>query len=193
MGEFNQDEFNFKFRETTVTEVISDVKKRKSEVGLLYMNQFNETSILKQLESSELEFNELFQSNSYVLVTSTHPLAKKNIIKVKDLKSYIYLSFGKGEYNSHYFMEEMPNIFEHSKNIEISDRSTLFYLLRKLNGFTICTSMVSKELHGNDIVPIPLDVTSQIKVGVVMCKKNGLSSIGKRYIELLKKSLECWL
>lgn len=41
MQKLNPEEFDFTFQETTVSEVIGDVKKRKSEVGILYMNQFN--------------------------------------------------------------------------------------------------------------------------------------------------------
>ena len=50
--ELNPEEFDFIFRETTVSEVINDVKCYKSEIGILYMNPFNkhkEFQIQKQI------------------------------------------------------------------------------------------------------------------------------------------------
>lgn len=193
MQRVNPEEFDFTFRETTVNEVIEDLRKRKSEIGILYMNQFNALTIQKKLEEAELVFAELFQSDSYVFVTSSHPLAKRDVVRLRDLKSYTYVSFGKGEYNSHYFVEEMLNILEHRKNIQVSDRSTLFYLLRKLGGFTICTGMVGKELHGDDIVAIPLDVEGRIRVGTIVHKNGTLSETGRVYMELLRESVESLL
>lgn len=190
LQELNPNEFDFTFRETTTAEVIKDVQNRKSEIGMLYMNNFNAKMILKSLEEAGLKFIELFQSESYIYVTESHPLARKKEIKFRDLRPYTFLSFGKGEYNSNYFSEEILNILEHRRNIKVSDRSTLFYLLRKLGGFTICTQMVDNELQGADIVAVPLNVEGVIRVGIIMYKNEELSSIGKRYIEIVKEKIK---
>ena len=190
LQELNPNEFDFTFRETTTAEVIKDVQNRKSEIGMLYMNNFNAKMILKSLEEAGLKFIELFQSESYIYVTESHPLARKKEIKFRDLRPYTFLSFGKGEYNSNYFSEEILNILEHRRNIKVSDRSTLFYLLRKLGGFTICTQMVDNELQGADIVAVPLNVEGVIRVGIIMYKNEELSSIGKRYIEIVKENIK---
>lgn len=190
LQELDPGEFDFTFRETTTEEVIKDVRNRKSEIGILYMNHFNARMILKNLEEAGLEFVELFQSESYIYVTDTHPLARKKEVKFRDLKPYIFLSFGKGEYNSNYFSEEILKILEHRRNVKVSDRSTLFYLLRKLGGFTICTQMVNKELQGEDIVAIPLHTEGAIKVGLILYKDKCLSSIGKRYMEIVRENIK---
>jgi len=189
LKEMDPGEFDFTFRETTTEEVIKDVQNRRSEIGILYMNHFNARMILKNLEEAGLEFAELFQSKSYIYVTDTHPLARKKEIKFRDLKPYTFLSFGKGEYNSNYFSEEILKILEHRRNIKVSDRSTLFYLLRKLGGFTICTQMVNKELQGEDIVAVPLNVEGAITVGFVLYKDECPGDIGKRYMEIVREDI----
>jgi len=189
LKEMDPGEFDFTFRETTTEEVIKDVQNRRSEIGILYMNHFNARMILKNLEEAGLEFAELFQSKSYIYVTDTHPLARKKEIKFRDLKPYTFLSFGKGEYNSNYFSEEILKILEHRRNIKVSDRSTLFYLLRKMGGFTICTQMVNKELQGEDIVAVPLNVEGAIKVGFVLYKDECPGDIGKRYMEIVREDI----
>ena len=189
LKEMDPGEFDFTFRETTTEEVIKDVQNRRSEIGILYMNHFNARMILKKLSEAGLEFAELFQSKSYIYVTDTHPLARKKEIKFRDLKPYTFLSFGKGEYNSNYFSEEILKILEHRRNIKVSDRSTLFYLLRKLGGFTICTQMVNKELQGADIVAVPLNVEGAITVGFVLYKDECPGDIGKRYMEIVREDI----
>ena len=123
--ELNPEEFDFIFRETTVSEVINDVKCYKSEIGILYMNPFNKPTIQRHLREANLVFTELFSVSSYILVGKNHPLASKKEIQFRDLRPYIFLSFGKGEFNSRYFSEETLDILDHRKNIRVSDRSTL--------------------------------------------------------------------
>lgn len=40
--EFGMDDYEFAVRETKTYEVIEDVKNQKSELGILYLNDFNQ-------------------------------------------------------------------------------------------------------------------------------------------------------
>lgn len=185
--EYGQEEYDFTLRETRTYEIIDDVKNLRSEMGVLYLNEFNEKVIQKLIKESNLVFRELFCAKPHVFISSAHVLAKKEAITQEDLEEYPYLSFEQGEYNSFYFSEEILSTLERKKNIKVSDRATLFNLLIGLNGYTICTGVLSEELNGNDIVARPLLVDETIRVGTIMHKDMVPSKLGKQYLEFLDR------
>lgn len=63
---YGQDEYDFSIRETQTYEIIEDVAKMRSELGILFLNDFNETVINKILKSHELEFTQLFVAKPHV-------------------------------------------------------------------------------------------------------------------------------
>lgn len=184
--EYGMEEYEFTLRETRTYEIIDDVKNLKSEIGILYLNGFNEKVIEKLLKESNLKFEELFTAKPHVFISSSNPLAKKSEVTLEDLEDYPYLSFEQGEYNSFYFSEEILSTIGHKKSIKVSDRATLFNLLIGLNGYTISTGIISEELNGKDIIAIPLAVEENIKVGIIKHKNLTLSSLGKIYLEALR-------
>ena len=73
-------------------------------------------------------------------------MAKEKKVTFKDLEEYPYLSFEQGEHNSFYYSEEIFSSEEKKKNIRVRDRATLFNLLIGLNGYTVCSGVIDKEL-----------------------------------------------
>lgn len=180
------DEYEFVLKEIKTFEIIDDVKNLRSEIGILYLNEYNEKVICKLLKESNLQFEELFNVNPYVFVSSSNPLSKKKKVTLSELEEYPCLSFEQGEYNSFYFSEEILSTLEHKKSIKVSDRATLFNLLIGLNGFTISTGIISEELNGKDIIAVPLDVKENIRVGIVTHKNVRLSRLGEIYVKELR-------
>lgn len=186
---YGQDEYDFSIRETQTYEIIEDVAKMRSELGILFMNDFNETVINKILKSHELEFTQLFVAKPHVFISRKHPLADKKIITNSELELYPYLSFEQGEHNSFYFSEEIFSASERKKNIRVRDRATLFNLLIGLNGYTVCSGVIDKKLNGKDIIAVPLADEGDMRIGYIMHKKGMLSRLGGTYLESLKKYL----
>lgn len=186
---YGQDEYDFSIRETQTYEIIEDVAKMRSELGILFLNDFNETVINKILKSHELEFTQLFVAKPHVFISRKHPLADKKIITNSELELYPYLSFEQGEHNSFYFSEEIFSASERKKNIRVRDRATLFNLLIGLNGYTVCSGVIDKKLNGKDIIAVPLADEGDMRIGCIMHKKGMLSRLGETYLESLKKYL----
>ena len=186
---YGQDEYDFSIRETQTYEIIEDVAKMRSELGILFLNDFNETVINKILKSHELEFTQLFVAKPHVFISRKHPLADKKIITNSELELYPYLSFEQGEHNSFYFSEEIFSASERKKNIRVRDRATLFNLLIGLNGYTVCSGVIDKKLNGKDIIAVPLADEGDLRIGYIMHKKGMLSRLGETYLESLKKYL----
>ena len=186
---YGQDEYDFSIRETQTYEIIEDVAKMRSELGILFLNDFNETVINKILKSHELEFTQLFVAKPHVFISRKHPFADKKIITNSELELYPYLSFEQGEHNSFYFSEEIFSASERKKNIRVRDRATLFNLLIGLNGYTVCSGVIDKKLNGKVIIAVPLADEGDMRIGYIMHKKGMLSRLGETYLESLKKYL----
>lgn len=184
---YGQEEYDFSLRETQTYKLIEDVAQMRSEIGILFLNDFNEKVIMKILKSSDLEFHLLFVAEPYVFISRHHPLAKKKIITNEELADYPYLSYEQGEHNSFYFSEEIFSSFERKKNIRVSDRATLFNLLIGLNGYTVCSGIIDQKLNGEDIIAVPLADEGDMRIGYVTHRKGMISRLGETYLEALKK------
>lgn len=186
---YGQEEYDFSLRETQTYEIIEDVAKMRSEIGILFLNDFNEKVITKILKSNELEFHDLFVAKPHVFISRRHPLADHQIITNEELESYPYLSFEQGEHNSFYFSEEIFSASERKKNIRVRDRATLFNLLIGLNGYTVCSGVIDKKLNGKDIIAVPLADESDMRIGYITHKKEMLSHLAQTYLTAIKKYL----
>ena len=91
--EFEANQYDFTLRETQTYEIIEDVSRLKSEIGILYVSSKNEEIIMKLIKQNGLKFEELFQARPHVFISSKHPLAEREAISLEDLEEYPYLSF----------------------------------------------------------------------------------------------------
>lgn len=188
---YGGEEYDFRIRETQTYELIEDVAKLKSEVGVLYLNSFNETIIRKELRRHDLKFHRLFIAKPHVFVSAFSPLAKKELITLEDLEPYPRLSYEQGEHNSFYFSEEILSTLEAKKDILVCDRATLFNLLIGLNGYTICSGVINEQLNGENILAIPLDVDDRMEIGYITHSKIAPGRFGQLYIDELKRRTDC--
>lgn len=180
-------EYEFTLRETRTNDIIKDVSNLRSEIGVLYLNSFNEKVIMKLLRENHLFFHPLFEAKPHVFLSANHPLAQKRLVTLEDLADYPCLSFEQGEYNSFYFSEEILSTVYHKKSIHVSDRATLFNLVLGLNGYTICSGVLSTDLNGKEIISRPLATKEKMLIGWIVNSKAVLSRNARDYIEHLKK------
>ena len=187
LKEYGGEEYDFRIRETQTYELIEDVAKLRSEVGVLYLNRFNETVIRKTLREHDLKFTRLFMAKPHVFIGAANPLASRSSITLSDLEPYPRLSYEQGEHNSFYFSEEILSTLDSRKDILVSDRATLFNLLIGLNGYTICSGVINEELNGPNIVAIPLDVDDYMEIGYITHNRVTPGRFAGLYIEALKR------
>ncbi|GAK38713.1 LysR family transcriptional regulator [Paenibacillus urinalis] len=187
--EHGLDEYELALRETKTYEIIEDVKTLRSEIGILYLNEFNAKVINRLLDSANLQFHSLFVAKPHIFISIHNPLAKQSIVTIEELEEYPYLSFDQGEYNSFHFSEEILSTLSHKKSIRVNDRATLFNLLIGLNGYTISTGVLSADLNGNDIIPVPLDCKETINVGWIAHKNAMMSKLAAAYVDALHEAI----
>lgn len=184
------EEYQFKLRETETENILEDLSHFKSELGILYLNSFNEKVMMKLFKERELVFQPLFHAKPHVFVSNTSPLGQKDLVELSDLEDYPYLSYEQGERNSFYFAEEILSTLEHRKDIKVSDRATIFNLMVGVNGYTISSGVLSKKLNDDKIIAVPLNIKDEMTIGYLKHKQKELSPIAQQYLQMLEDHIQ---
>ena len=185
--QFGMDEYEFAVHETKTYQVIEDVRDFKSEIGILYVNDFNRKVLTKMFHEYGLEFYELLNCSIYVYMWKGHPLAKREMITLEELKEYPCLSFEQGGNNSFYFAEEVLSTYEYKRLIKADDRATMLNLMVGLNGYTLCSGIICEDLNGSDYCAVKLDSDEIMTIGYIARKGVNISALGKKYLEEISK------
>lgn len=187
---YGMDNYEFAVHETKTFEVIENVKMQKSDLGILYLDDFNERAMRKILRDNDLNFHELFVCDIYVYLWKDNPLAEKEKLTFEDLKDYPCLSFDQGMNNSFYLSEEVFSTHEYKQIIKANDRATMLNLMVGLNAYTLCSGILCEELNGSDYMAIPLDVPEKMRIGYIKKRKMPLSAMAQKYLNELSRMAE---
>ena len=185
--QFGMDEYEFAIHETKTYDVIEDVKNFRSEIGILYINEFNKKVLTKLFSEYNLEFHSLLTCGIYVYLWKEHPLAKQDEIALEELDEYPCLSFEQGNYNSFYFAEEVLSTYEYKRLIKANDRATMLNLMVGLNAYTLCSGIICEELNGSDYRAIKLKSDEVMDIGYLVRKGVAISPLGRKYLEEIAK------
>lgn len=188
---FDTRQYEFAIRETKTRDIITDVAGMRSEIGILYLSEFNQAAIQKLLKNSGLVFYPLIYCKPAVYLWKRHPLAEKRSVCFDDLKEYPCLSFEQGETGSFYLAEEILSTREYTRTIKACDRATMLNLMIGLNGYTLCSGIICEELNGEDFLAVPFETEENcgMEIGYITRKHTLLSSLGELYVKELKEYL----
>ncbi len=189
--DFDTAEYEFAIRETKTAEVINDVATLRSEIGIIYFNDFNRKSLTKLLHSNGLEFTTLTRCYPFVYLWKGHPLAKNEKITFEELEPYPCLSFEQGDNSTFYLAEEILSTSDYPRTIKANDRATMLNLMIGLNGYTLCSGIICEELNGSDYIAVPFEdpTGDTMEIGYIKLKNVMLSPMGEIYIEEIKNYL----
>ncbi len=193
--QFDGAAFEFAIREEKTVEVIHDVSTMRSEVGIIFINDYNEKFIDKLLSEHDIVFHELMKCTACVFACCDSPLASKEFVTFDDLQPYPCLIFEQGDSDPHFYAEELLYCSDHNRIIKTRDKLTMLNLIAEMNGYTLCTGMIYDELNGKKYTSIPFkfdedNSNSIIKIGYLIKKNYILSEIGKLYMDNVKKHLK---
>lgn len=185
--QFGMDQYEFAVHETRTWEVIEDVKNFRSEIGILYLNDFNRQVLTKLFRESGLEFCRILDCGIYVYMWKGHPLAGRERIALRELEEYPCLSFEQGNVSSFYFAEEVLSTYEYKRLIKANDRATMLNLMVGLQGYTLCSGIICEELNGSDYCAVPLESDEVMTIGYIRRKDAVISPLGQKYLEEIAK------
>lgn len=185
--EVGMEEYELAIHETRTYEIIEAVKNYQSELGILYLNSFNEQVMKKTFRELGLEFTEILTCDTYVYLWAEHPLANQSVISMKELEEYPCLAFDQGKNNSFYLSEEMMSTYDYKRMIKANDRATMLNLMIGLNGYTLCSGIICEELNGDAYKAVKLKESETMRIGYLMRKGTRLSSIGTIYLDKIRE------
>lgn len=186
---YAEDEYELTLRETETHNILKDVSTFRSELGIIYLNDFNQKVLQKVFQEKQLAFTPLFVAKPHVFVAKHNPLAQKAQVNLADLENYPYLSFEQGQANSFYFAEEILSTQNRKKHIKVSDRATIFNLMVGINGYTISSGVISRELNDENIIAIPLAIEESMIIGYLQHHQSQLSALAVEYLAYLKQHI----
>ena len=194
---FNIDDYDFALRETKTKEVIDDVTSLRSEIGIIYLSDFNRKYLTYLLKEHDLVFQKLVICNAYAYMWKSNPLASKPYVTLEDLSQYPCLSFEQGESGNYYFAEEILSTNEYHRTIKANDRATMLNFMVDLNGYTLCSGIISEEINGSDYVAVPFkddkgECGRQMEIGYIVKKNFMLSTICRIYIREMEEYLKAY-
>ncbi|MCI2046565.1 MAG: LysR family transcriptional regulator [Faecalibacterium sp.] len=184
---FQPEQYAFGIYECKTGEIIENVRSYKSELGVLYVDDFNEEILQRLFADNGLTFTELFPCKTYVFLAAAHPLARRASLSLEDLQPYPCLCFDQGENQSFYLAEEVYSTWHYRQVIKASDRATLLNLMIGLNGYTLCSGILCEDLNGTDYRVIPLQSDKIMHIGYIRRQGSILSKLGEIYLEELQK------
>lgn len=185
--EYGRDKYEFTLRELKTGEIIEDVRTHRSDIGILFLCNFNREVICHILRNEEMQFVKLFTASPHIFVSKNNPLVGQKSVTLEDLHEFPRLTYDQGVKNSFYFAEELHITAESPKNIVVSDRATLFNLLIGLNGYTISSGILSSDLNGENIVSIPLESSETMEIGYITTTDRPMNTMTNRYLEHLNR------
>lgn len=182
--------YEFSMLETKTYECIENVRDYKSELGILYQDDFNQRYISRLLEENNLEFHPLKDCSTCVYLWQGHPLAGRPGLDMKDLEPYPCIAFEVGKENSLFLSEEVMSTYPYPQLIRVCDRATALNFMKGINGFTLCSGIICEELNGPEYRAVPLTEGGVMRIGYIQRRGSSLTHLGELYLELVRGAME---
>ena len=179
--------YEFILREGKTYDAINDVRNLRSEMGVIYLCDFNEAVISKMLREANLVFSELFSARPHIFIGRNNPLAGRESVTLDDLEPLPCITYEQGDQNAFYFSEEILSTLNHDKSIKVTDKGTIINLMFGTDAYTISSGICPSYLRGDDIISIPLEVDEVIRIGVITHRDYKPTKLGEMYLSILHR------
>ena len=178
--------FSFVLRETDTEEVLSDLRAFCSNVGVISITLQNKEVVERELERSGLEFTPMVETSPCVVLSATHPLARKNKIRMEDLEGLPRVVFEQRNGASEYFSEDPLPQAPRRGTIEVRDRGSMVSLLNLTDAYAIGSGLSTQGMD-QGTVAVPLDTDEVMRIGYVLNPRAASSCLVSEYLEELKE------
>ena len=185
------EQYSMTFRETTTYEVIEDVGRMRSEVGVLLMTEQNAPVLRRLFRENELTYTELVRKDATVYVDKNHPLADREEVTEEDLAPYPCVSFEQGRHNALFFSEDISMPAVTPRHILVRDRATANDLTREINAYQAGIGLddeVSRTIYASAM--LLLKPRKQVGLGYIVRQHMLLSPMAQAYIQAMEDYAE---
>ena len=189
--EMGGEKYSMTFRETTTYEVIEDVGRMRSEVGVLLMTEQNSEVLRRLFRENELTYTELVQKDATVYVDKNHPLAGRGEVTEEELAPYPCVSFEQGTHNAMFFSEDISMPAVTPRHILVRDRATANDLTREINAYQPGIGLDDEDsfqIYQSDM--LILKPRKKVSLGYIVRQHMLLSPMATAYIQAMKEYAE---
>ena len=183
--------YSMTFRETTTYEVIEDVSRMRSEVGVLVMTEQNAPVLRRLLRENELTYTELVQKDATIYVDKNHPLAGRKEVTEEELAPYPCVSFEQGRHNAAFFSEDISMPAVTPRHILVRDRATANDLTREINAYQAGIGLddeTSRTIYASAM--LLLKPRKRVSLGYIVRNHMLLSPMAQAYIQAMEDYAE---
>ena len=148
-------------------------------------------AFLAATESDRVEIHKLREERNLVVVSESHPLAKKKVVPLKELEKYPYLSSIEEDYPQLYEMLQAQGI-KLNRTMTVNNDYGCFSMVSRNLGITIYTeSLVKNSMF--PVIGIPLDKKLPIPVSLGFKSYQKLSVATKAFVDyVLDLNIDKW-
>ena len=173
-------------RESHTDEIIRDVRERRSEVGVVYLSNYNERVMRRALDEAGLKFSSLYKAIPHAIVGAGHPLAGRERIALGDLAPFRRIEQEQGMEASSFFAEEPIAAAPSARCIAVSDNGTMATLLARSDAYALGTGAFRAE---GDVAAVPIETDEVMDVGYIMPHDAQPSVLARTFLELLARRI----
>ena len=173
--------------ETKTYNVINEVENGYCDIGIIAIKNTDFDIMKRILLNKKLKFKSVLKTSPYVFVRKDHPVCNNIILTYAELEKYPFVSYEQGKHNISFFTEEIMELSDIKKHIEISDRASLMNVLLTTDSYTIGTGIMPSTLNEGKIISIPIESDSYYNIGYILHTDRKCPDLTAYFIEKLEE------
>lgn len=177
----------FALRESYTNEIIRDVQEGRSDLGVVYLSNYNDRAVRRALAAADLAFTSLYVARPHVVVRADHPLAASALVALEELERYPRFEQDRGLEGSSYFAEEPLASIPSARRMVVSDNGTLSTLLGRTDGYVLGTGAFPDE--GRRFAAVPIDTDEVMNIGFIRQAGVDPSPLAREFLGLLSQRI----
>ena len=185
----SQKKYSITVEEQDCQQTIQDVLHRKSEIGIIHVNDRNLDPQISFFQEKNIHYELLFQANPCLVFRAGHPLEKKKNLSMEDIAEFPQIRTSSRNI-THYNVDANFSFFDYmdsGKNLFMSSRAMIYNFLPNSDAvyLALCESGIS-AFYPNLVVR-PLQDESPNYFFYITLKDVPLGKNEKKFIEILKR------
>lgn len=174
-------------KETDMSAVIAEVASGASDLGVLFLSDRTEHTILRALEEKNLVFNPLVTLRPHVFLRRGHPLSGHASLTTEQLRHYPQVVFAQAESNLSFAEEAVAGTgVDFDRMVCVSDRATAYNVMAHTDCVSTGSGILPPGYSDERLTAIPLEDSRDMRLGYIHRRRYSLSPMERRFVESLR-------
>jgi len=174
-------------RESYTNEIIRDVQEGRSDLGIIYLSNYNDRAINRSLSDAGLTFESLYVARPHAIVRSGHPLAGREALEIEELAAFPRIQQEQSIESSSYFAEEPLASAPSLGRLLVSDNGTLSTMLERTDAYALGTGAFPDE--GKRFISVPILTDETMDVGCIRKASAVENPLASEFLRALAKRI----